>query len=149
MPEPSPSMVPSAWSLKGRQSPDFDSAGVLLKHMYMKMSFIVSAPPVMARSDWPSQSSLTAIESAENDDAHAASVTQFVPPRSRRLAMRPATTLPSTPGKVDSCQGTYWLAMRSQAAWTSSSRSPSSRSALVHTGRCSRLTMVPSSSWAP
>ena len=35
----------------------------------------------------------------------AASVTQFVPPRFRRFAMRPATTLPSRPGKLDSCHG--------------------------------------------
>ena len=33
----------------------------------------------------------------------AGAVTQFVPPRSSLLAMRPATTLPSTPGKVASC----------------------------------------------
>ena len=120
-PKPSPRRVPSALSLNGRHSPVFDSAGVLLKHMYMKMSFMVSAPPVMARSDWPSHSSLTAMDRAENELAHAASVTQLVPPRSRRLAMRPATTLPSTPGNVDSCHGTYWLAMRSQASCTSSS----------------------------
>ena len=51
MPMPSPSRVPSAWSLKGRQSPVGLSAGVLLKHMYMKMSFMVSTPPVITRSD--------------------------------------------------------------------------------------------------
>ena len=35
----------------------------------------------------------------------AASVTQLVPPRSRRFAMRPATTFPSNPGNVLSRQG--------------------------------------------
>ena len=38
--------------------------------------------------------------------------------------------------------------MRSQASCTWLSGSPMSRSALVHTGRCKRLTMEPSSSWA-
>ena len=106
MPMPSPNSVPSALSEKGRQSPDFDSAGVLLKHMYMKMSFMVSAPPAITRSDCPRCSSLTPIEIELKLLAQAASVTQLVPPRSRRLAMRPATTLPSTPGKLLSCQPT-------------------------------------------
>ena len=53
MPKPSPSMVPSAWSLKGRQSPLLESAGVFEKQRYMKMSFIVSAPPQITTSDWP------------------------------------------------------------------------------------------------
>ena len=42
----------------------------------------------------------------EKEEAQAASVTQFVPPRFRRLAILPATTLPSRPGKELSCQGT-------------------------------------------
>ena len=37
----------------GRQSPVGESAGVLLKHMYMKMSLNVSTPPVITRSDVP------------------------------------------------------------------------------------------------
>ena len=51
MPMPSPSIVPSACAEKGLQSPDGESAGVLLKHMYMKMSFIVSTPPQITMSD--------------------------------------------------------------------------------------------------
>ena len=98
-------MVPSALSLNGAQSPVLDSAGVLLKHMCMKMPFMVSTPPTIAMSAWPSHSSLAPIWSAANVEAHAASVTQLVPCRSRRLAMRPATTLPSRPGNVASCQG--------------------------------------------
>ena len=105
MPSPSPSIVPSAWSLKGRTSPLRLSAGVLLKHMNMKMSFSVSTPPAITMSESPRYSSFTAMLRAENVDAHAASVTQFVPPRSSRLAIRPATTLPSRPGKLLSCQG--------------------------------------------
>ena len=99
-------MVPSALSEKGRTSPLRLSAGVLLKHMYMKMSFIVSTPPQTTASLSPRCSSFTAMCRAEKVLAQAASVTQLVPPRSRRLAMRPATTLPSRPGKVLSCQGT-------------------------------------------
>ena len=114
--------------------------------MYMKMSFIVSTPPVITRSDCPRYSSFTAIDMAEKVEAHAASVTQLVPPRSRRFAIRPATTLPSTPGKVLSCQGTYSAAMRSQIVVTSSSGIPESRRAFTQTGRCRRLTIDASSS---
>ena len=145
---PSPSMVPSAWSENGRQSPDGLSAGVLLKHMYMKMSFIVSAPPAMARSLSPRRSSFTAMDKAENVLAQAASVTQLVPCRSKRLAMRPATTLPSTPGKVLSCHGVYSAEMRAQTFCTSLSGRPASRNAFTQMGRCRRLTMEPSSSCA-
>ncbi len=98
--------MPSALSLNGRQSPLGESAGVFEKHMNMKMSFSVSTPPEITRSLCPSCSSATAIESAANVEAQAASVTQFVPPRSRRFAMRPATTLPRRPGNVASCHGT-------------------------------------------
>ena len=103
---PSPSIVPSAWSENGRQSPLGLNAGVLLKHMYIKMSLRVSTPPVMTRSESPRYSSCAAIVRAENVEAQAASVTQLVPPRSSRLAMRPATTFPRRPGKVLSCHGT-------------------------------------------
>ena len=103
---PSPSRVPSALSENGRQSPVGDSAGVLLKHMCMKMPFIVSTPPAITRSASPSHSSFAAMDSAENVDAHAASVTQLVPCRSRRFAIRPAITLPSRPGKLASCHST-------------------------------------------
>ncbi|MBV6414851.1 MAG: hypothetical protein OMOMHJEC_02687 [Xanthomonadales bacterium] len=141
-------MVPSAASLKGRQSPLGDSAGVFEKHRYMKMSLSVSTPPAMARSLWPSSSSATAIASADSEDAQAASVTQLVPPRFSRLAMRPATTLPSRPGKLASCHGTYCAAIRAQASCTCDSSIPASRSARTHTGRCSRETIENSSSCA-
>jgi hypothetical protein len=98
--------VPSAPSENGRQSPVGDSAGVLLKQMYMKMSFMVSAPPVMTRSEWPMCSSAMAMDRADRLLAQAASVTQLVPPKSRRLAMRPATTLPKIPGNELSCHST-------------------------------------------
>src|ERR1700722_13680644 len=103
---PSPISVPSDLSEKGRQSPVSEKAGVLLKHMYMKMSFRVSAPPTIDKSACPSSSSLIAIAKAESELAQAASVTQLVPPKLKRLAIRPATTFPNKPGKVLSCQGT-------------------------------------------
>ncbi len=149
MPTPSPSMVPSALASKGRQSPCLLSAVVFAKHSNMNGSFMVSAPPQMATSACPSASSFTAMASAPKALAQAASVTQLVPPRSSRFAMRPATTLPSTPGKVLSCQGTYELAMRSQASSTSASLRPISRSALAQIGRCSRLFISPRSFCAP
>ena len=74
--------------------------------MYMVMSFNVSTPPVITMSAWPSASSLTPAESAARELAQAASVVQFVPCRSNRLAIRPATTLDSSPGKDASCHGT-------------------------------------------
>ena len=46
------------------------------------------------------------LDGAPSELAQAASTTQLVPPRSKRLAMRPAATLPSRPGKEFSCQGT-------------------------------------------
>ncbi len=106
MPRPSPSSVPSALSLNGRASPVGESAGVLLKHMCMKMSFNVSTPPVSTMSVRPDCSSAMPRCSAPNELAHAASTTQFVPPRSKRFAMPPATTLPNRPGNEFSCQPT-------------------------------------------
>ena len=46
MPSPSPRMVPSPAASNGLALPVGDRAGVLLKHMYMKMSLNVSMPPV-------------------------------------------------------------------------------------------------------
>ena len=128
-------------------SSDFDSAGVFEKHMYMKMSFIVSTPPASTRSLSPRYSSLTPIEIAENDDAHAASVTQLVPPRSSRLAMRPATTLPSSPGNVLSVHSGCSARIRSQASCATSSAMPARRIPWSHIGRLIRLAMAPNSSW--
>ena len=46
------------------------------------------------------------VDGADSELAQAASTTQLVPPRSSRLAIRPATTLPSRPGNEFSCQAT-------------------------------------------
>ncbi len=103
---PSPSRVPSALRENGRTSPVGERIWVLEKHMCMKMSFSVSAPPVITVSHRPEASSSNARWTAAIELAQAASTTQFVPPRFSRLLMRPATTLPSSPGKELSCQGT-------------------------------------------
>jgi len=106
MPTPSLSRVPSESSENGRMDPSAERAGVLLKHMNMKMSLKVSTPPVMTTSERPAESSAAARWMAARELAQAASTTQFVPCRSRRLAIRPATTFPSRPGNEPSCQGT-------------------------------------------
>src|SRR6267142_1149066 len=87
---PSPRIVPSARSENGLQSLVGDNAGVFEKQTNIEMSLNVSTPPVITRSELPNCSSLAAIDSAESELAHAASVTQFVPPRLNLLAIRPA-----------------------------------------------------------
>ncbi len=87
-------------------SPEAESAGVLLKHMYMKISLKQSTPPVTTMEERPAASSSEAMWTAESELPQAASTTLLVPPRLKRLAMRPATTLPSRPGKELSCHGT-------------------------------------------
>src|SRR5262249_29500129 len=129
-----PSSVPSASSENGRASPVGDRAGVLLKHTYMRGLFVASTPPVTTRSALPSASSFTAADTAASELAHAASTVQLVPCRSRRLAIRPATTLESRPGKESSCHGTYCSAIRSQTSAASASPNPCSRRALSHSG---------------
>ncbi len=105
MPMPSPISVPSASVSKGLMTPVFEKAGVFEKHMYIKIVFSASQPPVIIMSARPATSSSIAARNAASELAHAASTVQFMPPRSSRLAMRPATTLPSMPGKEFSSQG--------------------------------------------
>ena len=146
MPSPSPSKVPSAAASNGRHSPDSDNAGVLVKHMYMKISLRVSTPPVSTTSARPSKSSSTPIEMAANELAQAASVTAFEPPRSRRLATRPATTLPSRPGKLASLQGVKHLAISSAAFFAAFSSMPAARIPAIHWGHARREAIWPNSS---
>ena len=98
--------VPSQLRSNGFASPDGESAGVLLKQRCMKMSLKVSSPPVMTMSERPALNSRPARCNAASELAQAASTTQLVPPRSSRLAIRPAATFPSKPGKEFSCQPT-------------------------------------------
>ncbi len=138
MPMPSPMRVPSAASSNGRICPLFDRAWVLLKHMYPKIEFSVSAPPAIIISARPSTSSATAIRRADSDAAQAASTVQFIPPSPRRLATRPETTLASRPGKEFSSHGanawTYLAAMAS----ASDALSPQLRTTSFRTGVDSR-----------
>ncbi len=90
---------------KGRHRSPSVNAGVLLKHMYMLIELSASTPPVIIISLLYSSNSLTAVFTAVRELAHAASTTQFIPPRFRRLAIRPDMTLPSMPGKELSTQG--------------------------------------------
>ena len=99
-------MVPSAFTSNGLAFPVGDRAGVLLKHMYMKMSLKVSRPAVSAISHRPEANSNMAKFRALNELAQAASTTQLVPPKFKRLAIRPAATLPSSPGNESSCHST-------------------------------------------
>ncbi len=69
----------------------------------------VSTPPVSIMSDRYSTSSLIAIFKAPNELAQAASITQLIPPKFRRLAIRPATMLANIPGKAFSSHFTYAL----------------------------------------
>ena len=117
IPIPSPSTVPSASFENGLASPVADSVWVLEKHMCMKMSFSVSTPPVTTISLRPDCNSSIDRCTALIALAQAASTTQLVPLKSRRLQIRPATTLPSKPGKEFSCHGMY----ESEIFWMTSS----------------------------
>lgn len=138
MPMPSPISVPSADSSKGLMTWLLENAGVLLKHMYMRIVFSASQPPVSIRSARPSISSLTASLTAASELAQAASTVQLVPPRSKRLAMRPATTLPSMPGKEFSSHGMYAFLKRRAISSASASLSPTLRTTSFSTGVCRR-----------
>ena len=70
----------------------------------------------------------------ESELAQAASTTQLVPCRSRRLAIRPATTLPNRPGNEFSCQGTKPSLMRPMTSLTSSGGRPDSSRAFFQIG---------------
>ena len=86
--------------------PESERAGVLLKQVNIKISLKVSVPPVRTMSAAPALSSDIAKWTAAKELAQAASTAQLVPCKSRRLAIRPATTLPNRPGNEFSCQDT-------------------------------------------
>ncbi len=66
------------------------------------MPLCTSAPPHSTRSLVPAASWAQAESRAASEAAQAASTVKLLPPRSSRLAMRPAITLVSTPGKESS-----------------------------------------------
>ncbi len=104
------------------------------KHICMKMSFNVSTPPVTVMSDLPVISSRIARFMAPMELAQAASTTQFVPPRSRRLVILPAITFPRSPGNEFSCQGTYAFEILSMTSSARSASIPESRRAFRQIG---------------
>ncbi len=130
--------VPSASSSKGRTRSRLDSAGVFEKHRYIRMVFSASHPPLSIRSARPDASSATAIRSAARELAQAASTVQLVAPRSNRLAIRPATTLPSIPGKEFSSQGAKAAVNFAAISSASVSVSPQLRTTSLRTGVCNR-----------
>ena len=83
------------------------NAGVFEKLMYIDGELSVHTPPVIIMSLRPSTNSVIAMRIAAKEPAHAASTTQFMPPKSKRLAIRPAITLPSEPGNEFSSQWIY------------------------------------------
>ena len=121
---PSPIIIPSDSASKGLTFCCFEKAGVLLKDIYIKIELSVSTPPVIIISARYSRRSLTAIFKAESEAAQAASTTQLVPLKFRRLAIRPAMTLPNIPGKEFSSQPTKPSLIFSLIFCVSSSDSP-------------------------
>ncbi len=104
IPTPSPIIIPSAVSLNGEILLDLEKAGVLEKDMYIKGELSVSTPPVSIMSARPSTNSLNAILIALNEAAQAASTTELIPPKSKRLVIRPDITFPNIPGNEFSFQ---------------------------------------------
>jgi len=105
MPTPSPITIPCESSSNGLGTSSEVNAGVLLKLRNINGELSVSTPPVIIALALYSSKSLIAIFIAASEPAQAASTTQLVPPRSKRLATRPAITLPSIPGNEFSTHG--------------------------------------------
>src|SRR5262249_36785670 len=106
MPMPAPIMMPlESWS-KARTYSSVVQAGVFEKHMDVNDALSQQIPPVRLPSEGGSGSSDIASFTAAIDAAQAASTTQLVPPKSKRLAMRPAMTLLGSPGNAFSSQPT-------------------------------------------
>jgi hypothetical protein len=77
----------------------------LAKARYPKEFCIVSTAPTTTTSLVPASSSRAPRCTAAREEAQAASTVQFIPPRSKRLATRPAVTLTRIPGKESSVHG--------------------------------------------
>ena len=67
-----------------------------------------STPPVTTASKSPLTSPCTAADVAARPEAQAASVVKFGPRKSKRFAIRPASTLDSSPGMVSSVIACSW-----------------------------------------
>ena len=104
----------------------------------MKGELSVSTPPVNIISARPSTNSLNAIFIALKEAAQAASTTELIPPKSKRLVIRPDITLPNKPGKEFSFQPTYAFFIFSIMGGISSAAIPLERSAFSQIGYCKR-----------
>ena len=104
MPIPSPIIIPFESLSNGRISSFVVKAGVFENDMYIKGELSQQTPPEIITSDLCSSRSETANLIAAKEPAQAASTTQLVPPRSKRLAIRPEITLPNIPGNEFSSQ---------------------------------------------
>ena len=83
-----------------------------------------------------SVNSLIAILNAPSELAQAASTTQFIPPKFKRLAIRPEMTLANIPGKAFSSHSTYPLLIFSIIFWLSSSDKPLFLRTFFQSGYC-------------
>ena len=138
MPMPSPTNMPFESSSNGRMSSLVVNAGVFEKDMYINGELSQQTPPEIITSERYSSKSETAILIAANEPAHAASTTQLVPPKSKRLAIRPAITLPSMPGNEFSSQPMYAFLNFSIIIARSASSMPDAFNTFSSTGPCRR-----------
>ena len=109
---PSPITKPSAPASNGRV-PVAERAPILQNFTKPLTPMLRSTPPVTTASKSPLASPCTAMVVAASPDAHAASVVKFGPRKSNRLAIRPASTLDSSPGMVSSVMSSSWARNRS------------------------------------
>ena len=123
---------------KGRILPFCEKAGVLEKDIYIKGELSVSTPPVNIMSHLPSINSETAILIAESDAAQAASTTELIPPKSKRLVIRPEITFPNIPGKEFSFHPIYAFFILSMICGMSASLIPLLLKARSQIGVCKR-----------
>ena len=138
IPIPSPIITPPEFSSKGLGFSPLVKAGVLLKHIYIIGELSASTPPAIIISERYSSRSLTAIFIALNELAQAASTVQFVPPKFKRLAIRPAITFPSNPGNEFSSQRTYAFFIFSTIFLVSFSEIPLRINTFSQIGYCKR-----------
>ena len=94
--------MPSALASKVRHRPRGDSACVFENAMKSSGFWQASQPPTIAMSALPVSISRAPIITAASDEPQAASTVKFTPPRSKRLATRPAITFKRIPGKLSS-----------------------------------------------
>jgi len=111
--------------------------------MYIKGELSQHTPPEIIISERFSSKSETAILIAASDPAQAASTTQFVPPKLKRFAIRPAITFPNKPGNEFSSQGIYAFLNLSIIMSRSACSTPDALRTLSIIGPCKRAINCP------